>query len=92
MADIHFPSNHGSKAMKTYTLTNDFHNTHARVRCEGHSCEPGEITIRPNLRQLRRVARELCGMSDCECGSIRGPQRTDDGLPLVVDVSAWYGE
>ena len=52
------------------TLTNDFHNTSVNV-------------IVPSLpytlseRQTRRAMDALCGMGDCTCGSIRGPQYHD---------------
>lgn len=81
--------------MRTYTLKNDFHNTEARVRCEGRALiygagYPGGIIqaceIRLTKRQLQRVWRTLCGIADCPCGGIRGPQRTDDGKQLIVDA------
>ena len=46
------------------TLKNDFHNSEVHVRDLG----------KPTRNQYRRVRRELCGMSDCKCGVVRGPQ------------------
>lgn len=53
------------------TLTNDFHNTEVTIRVR-------ELphTITPSQHQ--RIERALCGMSDCRCGTIRGPQYHDD--------------
>lgn len=59
------------------TLRNDFHRTSARIRAQ-----PGE---RLTSSQWKRAERALCGMSDCCCGTIRGPQWMDDGTPLHVD-------
>lgn len=49
------------------TLINDFHNTSATIRVDSF---PHQLTD----AQHRRVMRLLCGMSDCRCGTIRGPQ------------------
>lgn len=48
------------------TLTNDFHDTEARVRID----VPGAMTY----RQYKRAWKTLCGIADCRCGGIRGPQ------------------
>lgn len=50
------------------TLRNDFHGTAVKVRV------PESGILSP--RQYRRACRVLCGISDCQCGSIRGPQDT----------------
>ena len=50
------------------TLKNDFHRTEVRVRVQGGS--PWKLT----LRQSQRVDRELCGMTECRCGGVRGHQ------------------
>ena len=55
--------------MRTITLTNDFHGTRATVRPRVDG------TMAPAT--VRRVRRELCGMSDCRCSGYlgtRGPQ------------------
>ena len=74
--------------MRLYTLTNDFHNTSTRVRCEGVSHVAGEATIRLTEAQSKRARRALCGDPDCRCADqdcgIRGPQQTADGQRLVV--------
>lgn len=48
---------------KTYTVTNTFHNSTARVRgkadAEGFVCVSGSV--------YRRVCRELCGIKGCQC-------------------------
>jgi len=76
--------------MTMYTLRNDFHDSEVRIRCDGLSHIHNECEIRPTKRQLQRIRRVLCGISDCECGSIRGPQRTDDGKLLIVDCTAEF--
>ena len=48
------------------TLTNDFHNSQVTVRIP----EDGVLSA----ATTKRVYRELCGSSDCECGGIRGKQ------------------
>ena len=59
------------------TITNDFHNTSARVRV-------GEMT----LANAKKVADKLCGVNGCTCGngplSTRGPQRTEDGQQIEI--------
>ena len=55
--------------MTTITLSNNFHNSTARVRV------PDSGTL--SVSQVRRVRRELCGIATCTCGgnlSERGPQ------------------
>ena len=74
--------------MRLYTLSNDFHNTECRVRCEGVSHIHGEATIRLTPTQSKRAARALCGHNGCTCADqdcgVRGPQSTDDGKRLVI--------
>lgn len=52
------------------TITNDFHSTSVTV------VVPADGIL--SVSQTKRVYRELCGMSDCTCGGIRGSQ---DGVP-----------
>lgn len=49
---------------QTITITNNFHNTTARLRVP----DSGSIT----KRQYQRAMRKLCGISDCTCGGERG--------------------
>ena len=44
-------------------INNDYHNTTVRVRAD-----VGDI-LTPS--QLHRIRRELCGIEDCSCGTIR---------------------
>ena len=53
------------------TLTNDFHGTSATVQVA-----PAGQQL--SASQQRRVEKALCGMDDCLCGTLRGPQ---DSLP-----------
>lgn len=53
--------------MITLTLRNDFHNTTCKIRMR-----PDQTVL--TRSQMRRVRKTLCGMSDCQCGEIRGPQ------------------
>lgn len=63
------------------TLTNDFHGSSVTVQIP-------DIGILSE-RTTKRVNRELCGISSCECGGIRGPQ---DGVPdgYCVDETTYY--
>lgn len=47
------------------TLKNDFHNTETVV-----VVKDGVITA----RSMQRAFKILCGIKDCQCGGIRGPQ------------------
>ena len=49
------------------TITNDFHNTEAKVRAG-----VGETV---SARTAARVRRVLCGMDECRCGGRRQIQR-----------------
>ena len=60
------------------TLTNDVHNTEVRIRVD-------RLPAALSERQTKRVIGALCGMSDCHCGIIRGPQE-HDGRKLIT---AW---
>ncbi len=57
-------------AMKTIMLrlTNDFHNTETRIRAR----RVGDY-YRVTMRVWDRACDRLCGMGECQCGSIRGP-------------------
>lgn len=59
------------------TLTNDFHNTEVRMRVD-------RLPAALSERQTRRVISTLCGVSDCSCGVIRGPQE-HNGRKLVTE-------
>ena len=52
--------------LKTITLTNDFHNSSVTVKVPKNGILSAGTT--------KRVYRELCGISGCTCGGIRGPQ------------------
>jgi hypothetical protein len=56
---------------KKITFSNDFHNTQCTVIGKLASNQRGYII---SLDQLKKVKRNLCGMSNCGCGSIRGQQ------------------
>lgn len=79
----------------TITLRNNFHNTSADLRVSDLRIaeELGNgndyfCTITEN--QMRRAAKKLCGISDCKCGTVRGPQN-HDGLKLVVMRQTEHG-
>ena len=81
--------------MNTIEIKNNFHNTTARLRVS-------DLRIAPELRdgneyfctitesQLRRAVRKLCGMKDCTCGGVRGPQK-HNGVYLVVLAESEHG-
>lgn len=54
------------KSSKKFTLRNDFHNTEVSV-----IVKEGEAF---SATQQRRVRKALCGVYECRCGTIRGPQ------------------
>jgi hypothetical protein len=58
------------------TLRNDFHNTEINVNVTDPK---GYLSV----AQTRRVKDALCGITDCCCGDVRGPQG-DDGLVEVT--------
>jgi hypothetical protein len=58
------------------TLTNDFHNTEVRIRVD-------RLPAALSERQTKRVIGALCGIPDCRCGIIRGPQE-HDGRKLIT--------
>jgi hypothetical protein len=59
--------------MRTIEYRNTFHNTSVRVRVrvtdlvESNGQDPLRVRLSP--AQVRRVRWELCGISDCCCGS-----------------------
>jgi hypothetical protein len=68
--------------MRYISIINDFHNTHATVRCAPiEHDEYFEIVMTDS--QMRRVSKKLCGMADCRCGSIRGDQQFE-GKDLLI--------
>lgn len=64
-------------------LRNDFHNTtatvYAPVTWHGYHAE-FQLTESQSLR----VSRKLCGIAECACGKIRGPQQVR-GKKLVFN-------
>ena len=67
-------------AARTVTLRNDFHDTTVDVRVP----KDGRLS----MAQVRRIRRELCGIHDCRCGAVRGPQDVEyqpeaDGTAIV---------
>lgn len=79
--------------MNEYTLTNDFHNTTVKVRCESLSHIHNEIEIKMSKGQMRKCWEVLCGIDSCTCSGIagtRGVQRDDRGRRIVIDMSEIY--
>jgi len=67
--------------MKTITLRNSFHNTTARVRIY-----PDTQTLL-TASTVRRLRRELCGMSDCRCGGALGQRGHQDGIEQIAGMA-----
>jgi len=65
----------------TITLKNDFHRTAVNVQLRG-----GQTILTKS--QMRRVNRTLCGVTDCKCGGIRGPQKTKYEATYVRDLDS----
>lgn len=87
----------------TLKLTNEFHNSQARVRVdltqEGNRI-PGCVSGSISAKTARRIERELCGISGCTCGNTcgtRGRQFGPDGASICLDeaqdgsivITAW---
>lgn len=70
------------------TLRNNFHGTEATVIALDNII---------SARAMRRAENKLCGISDCTCGSRRGPQDVYlepinyAGDFRVVDEATYYG-
>ncbi len=77
----------GEKTMKKMTFTNDYHNSEVTL----HVADDGWLTH----SQAKRMGRELCGLTDCTCGGIRGKQEhgmidyaeADNSLGVVIRVA-----
>lgn len=67
------------------TLKNDFHNTEVTVRVLRRSTHLTKY-------QMRRVNNALCGMADCCCGGIRGPQDVEYTSATLVDKDGYAFE
>ena len=72
--------NDGSRRPQYWTMpktievefSNDFHDTYITVRAR---ITPHQILLSPG--QMRKIEKELCGISDCQCGGLRGQQEWD---------------
>jgi hypothetical protein len=74
------PNKRGKKMTKI-TVTNDFHNTSINLQVKGDTL---------TRSQMRRVNRELCGMSDCCCGDIVGEDNRDYEQVEMHDIDGFY--
>lgn len=63
------------------TLRNDFHGSTATVRPDAAG--------RVSARAAKAALRKLCGMSDCECGGIRGRQDVIVDTDYDRDGAGW---
>ena len=78
--------------MANVELANDFHGTTCTIRCEVLSHIYHTATIRPNLAQIKRAKKALCGIAGCTCSGdagTRGPQ-SYNGKQLEVCLDAVY--
>lgn len=66
--------------MKTVTLTNDFHNTSARVRVSTKTSPGHGVIADLTVDQTKRVNRKLCGMSGCTCSGRLGTRGKQQGI------------
>jgi hypothetical protein len=76
-------TNNGANNMTKITLTNDFHNTEARLIVKDHELGD-EVEI--SASQYYRANRALCGMPDCRCGGTYG------GEYYTYDDRDMYGD
>jgi len=66
----------------TITLRNNFHNSEVRLRVERL---PATLT----RSQTTRAIRVLCGLVDCTCGAVRGPQwHGEERLSVTADTDS----
>ena len=68
------------------TLRNNFHNSESYINVP-------QLPYTISRGQFNKVHRELCGVSTCTCGGVRGPQVSPDGHPLTFlpDLDHWDG-
>lgn len=69
------------------TFENDFHNTASTILVEFEN-----NTAVASVYQTRKVEQELCGMSDCACGTYRDAITTADGHNVEQSVLYDYYE
>jgi hypothetical protein len=62
--------------MKQITFLNDFHYTDVTINIKGDTLTPS---------QIKRIKRILCGIKGCTCGTIRGPQLSNDAVDIWED-------
>jgi hypothetical protein len=62
--------------MAKIRMTNDFHNTFIDLYVKGDTL---------TRYQMHRVREELCGMSDCACGGVRGSQEFEYDHEWILD-------
>lgn len=76
------------QTMKSVTLTNDFHNTSVRIRCEVLSHIHNEAMIYPTAGQIAKAKKALCGISGCTCSGDDGTRgrQEHNGKRLIVDT------
>lgn len=76
-------------------LKNNFHNTSAKLnvsdlRIAEELGNGNDYFCTITATQMQRAARKLCGMKDCTCGTVRGPQ-THNGRKLLVMRETQHG-
>lgn len=69
----------------TVTLSNDFHKSSVSIRVDADKLRNPGTGVYLSASQYAKVRRELCGIRGCTCGTIRGPQATDDGRSLDIE-------
>ena len=66
--------------MKNITLTNDYHKTSVTVRVPDSIDGQSEAWMNlqawagrdiSDKRRVQKIRKTLCGMSDCQCGTVR---------------------
>jgi hypothetical protein len=67
--------------MTKITFKNDYHSTEINLHVKGDTL---------TRSQMRRVNKELCGMSDCCCGDIRGHHDFEYEPTQAKDIDGWY--
>lgn len=80
---------------KQIELKNNFHNTSAKLnvsdlRIAEELGNGNDYFCTITESQMNRAARKLCGIKDCTCGTVRGPQ-THNGRKLAVMHETQHG-
>lgn len=72
-------------------MTNEFHNTTARVVVTPVKNDEGKVWL--SMTAYKRAMKKLCGMKDCSCGNSRAGQPIfeDKAGVVLITYKAYQG-